>query len=465
MKTFDAIIIGAGSAGLGCLGMAQDMGWNAVLIDKNEANIGGDCLNYGCVPSKALIHVAKHFHGAKQAKAFGLDMSGKADLNKVMAYVHDKQSIIRAHESAEYLRSNGVNLVIGEAHFKNENTIDVNGELFQGDKIFICTGSHPRHIPFEGIDTVQHLNNETLFYDLKELPDRFLVVGGGPIGCEMAQAFNRFGSQVTIVDRASTILSKERPEISDILKTRLIAEGIEIINNSDLRRFSDSKTAHIENRTSKQQQPIQFDVALMAIGRGLNHASLQVAAAGIEESDKGKIIINDYLQTTNSHVYVVGDAAGMYQFSHGAEKHVNLLRHNFSSLIKKKHSLKGLSWVTFTDPEVASFGYTEAYLKEHKIKYWRQDQNFGHDDRAITADYAYGHMTLLVSNDRIKSRRKILGGSLIAPHAGDIMQELHLASTADLCLNDFMEKVYAYPTASRINQQTIMGIVNYEVRS
>ncbi len=462
MKTFDAIIIGAGSAGLGCLGMAQDLGWNTLLIDKDEANIGGDCLNYGCVPSKALIHVAKYFHGAKKAEAFGLETTGKADFGKVMTYVHDKQSIIRAHESADYLRSNGVNLVIGEAHFKNENTVDVNGEQYQGDKIFICTGSHPRHIPFDGIDTVQHLNNETLFYDLKELPDRLLVVGGGPIGCEMAQAFNRLGSEVTVVDRAATILSKERPEISEILKTRLIEEGIQIINDTDLKRFSDSKTAEVENRTSKQGQTIQFDLALMAIGRGLNHASLKVAAAGIQETEKGKIIINDYLQTSNSSVYVVGDAAGMYQFSHGAEKHVNLLRHNLSSLIKKKHSLKGLSWVTFTDPEVASFGYTEAYLKEHKINYWRQDQDFGHDDRAITADYTYGHMTLLVSNDRIKSRRKILGGSIIAPHAGDIMQELHLATTSDICLHDFIEKVYAYPTASRINQQTIMGIVNYK---
>jgi len=462
MKKYDAIIIGAGSAGLGCLGLAKEMGWSAMIVDKDENNIGGDCLNFGCVPSKALIYVAKQFQGARNATEFGLSVSGIADWSKVISYVHEKQAVIRAHESAEYLRSNGEYLVIGEAHFVDNHSIEVAGEQYQAEYFFICTGSHPRVIPFKGLGQIQYYTNETLFYELKSLPDRLLVVGGGPIGCEMAQVFQRLGTQVSLLDRGDRILRKEREEMSHILEDRLAREGIEIILGHDLKHFSDENTAIIEEKATKKERSISFDACLLAIGRGLNHSSLKLENARVELTDRKKIKVNDYLQTSQKHIYVVGDAVGSYQFSHGAEKHVNLLRHNFKSMFDRKHHIKGLSWVTFTDPEIATFGFSEEYLKENKISYWRQDQDFSRDDRAITGDYGYGKMTLFVTRDRNKSNRKILGGSLIAPMAGDIMQELHLATITDLCLDDFIKKVYAYPTASRINQQTIKGIVDYK---
>ncbi len=462
MKIYDAIIIGAGSAGLGCLGLAKELGWNALIIDKSEDNIGGDCLNYGCVPSKALIHVAKYFYGAKQAERFGLSTSGKANWTDVIKYVHDKQAVIRAHESADYLRANGANLVIGEAKFVDAHTVEVNGEQYKGDKFFICTGSHPRHIPFEGIEQVTYFNNETLFFDMKVLPEQLLVVGGGPIGAEMAQVFRRLGSEVTIADFGPRLLGKEREEDSQILMKKFEEEGIRLLMKHALVRFENATTAIIKDRDTEEEKSVSLNACLMAIGRGLNHGSLNVSAAGIDETEKGALVINDYLQTSVKHIYAVGDAAGMYQFSHGAEKHVNLLRHNFKHMLDKKHHIKGLSWVTFTDPEVASFGYTENYLKENNIKYWRQDQFFDKDDKAITAEYDYGKITLFVSMESNKRKRKILGGTIVSPNAGEIMQELHLATTADICLADFMDKVYAYPTASRINQQTIKGIVNYK---
>jgi len=289
-----------------------------------------------------------------------------------------------------------------------------------------------------------------------------LIVGGGPIGCEMAQVFQRLGSQVTLLDRGQRLLGKEREEMSKILEVKLKSEGMNIIFGHDLKKFEGSTTAIIENKESKERKSVEFDACLLAIGRGLNHASLQLENAQVELTERGKIKVNDYLQSSQKHIYVVGDAVGSYQFSHGAEKHVNLLRINFKKLFDKKHTLKGLSWVTFTDPEIATFGFSESYLQENNISYWRQDQDLGHDDRAITGDYSYGQMTLFVSTERNKLKRKILGGSLIAPGAGDIVQELHLATTADICLADFIDKVYAYPTASRINQQTIKGIVAYE---
>lgn len=463
MKKFDAIIIGAGSAGLGMIGLCEELKWSCLVIDKEESHIGGDCLNFGCVPSKALIHLAKQFKGAHEASNYGLEVSGRADMTKILDYVHAKQAPIRAHESADYLRSKGVNLVIGEAKFSGSNTIVVNGDQYHGDKIFICTGSHPRMFPFEGLDKVEWYTNETIFYDLKTLPEKLLVVGGGPIGCEMAQVFARFGSEVTIANFGPRILGKERAEFSEILEGIFEKEGINIINGYGLKSFKDAKTAILEKRDKSNTRELEFDAVLIAIGRGLNHKSMQVENAGIEQTEKGKLVINDYLQTTNESVYVVGDAAGMYQFSHGAEKHVKLLRNNFtSSFFKKKHNADDMSWVTFTDPEIASFGLSEKQLQDRGVNYWRQDQDFERDDRAIVGEYNYGKICLFTSRESNKEKRTILGGSIIAPNAGELIQELQLAALAELPLSQFLSKIYAYPTASRINQQTIMGIVNYD---
>lgn len=457
-KNYDIIIIGGGSAGLGAIGMAQSFGWKPLLIDKEEAHIGGDCLNFGCVPSKAIIHIAKHFYGAKKAANFGAAATGKADMQKVLDYIHAKQSVIRAHENADYFRKQGVDIVIGVASFIDKNTITVGSKQFTAPRIILATGSKPRVIPFKGMEMVDHYTNETLFYQLTKLPERLLVIGGGAIGCEMGQTFQRLGSQVTIVNRGERILKAERPDSSKILVEKFTEEGIQIINNSSLKEFTDANTAIIENRL-KEQTILKFDTVLFAVGRVLNYEALNLKAGGVKTNDRGRIIINDYLQTTNKKVYVAGDAAGMYKFSHGAEKHIKLLTYNFKHFFKKKHTINNLSWVTFTDPEVATFGWTEQQLKERKINYWRQDQFFNKDDRAIVGEFDYGKVTLFLSPKRPWSKRKILGGSIIAPNAGEIIQELLLAANEGIPMKAIYDKLYAYPVASRINQQTVMGVV------
>ncbi len=457
-KKYDIIIIGGGSAGLGAIGMAQSFGWKPLLIDKNEAHIGGDCLNFGCVPSKAIIHIAKQFYGAKKAAAFGTAVGGKADMEKVLDYIHSKQAVIRAHENADYFRKQGVDIAIGTASFVNENTIQVGEQKFTAPRIILATGSKPRSIPFKGMDKVEHYNNETLFYNLKKLPERLLVIGGGAIGCEMGQTFQRLGSQVTIVNRGERILSVERSDSSKILTGKFEEEGIQIINNSSLKEFIDANTAIIENKSNKQTE-LKFDVVLFAIGRVLNYDDLNLKVGNIQTNERGRIVINDYLQTSNKNVYVAGDAAGLYKFSHGAEKHIKLLTHNFKHFFKKKHSVSNLSWVTFTDPEVATFGLTEKQLKEQGKNYWRQDQFFHDDDRAIVGEFQYGKVTLFLSPKRPWSKRKILGGSIIAPNAGEIIQELLLAANEGIPMRAIYDKLYAYPVASRINQQTVMGVV------
>lgn len=461
-QEYDIIIIGGGSAGLGALGMAQEFGWKPLLIDRDEAHIGGDCLNFGCVPSKALIHIAKQFHGARKANQFGLDVQGKADMEKILRYVHEKQAVIRHHESADYIRSQGVDLKIGVASFVDKETIQVGDEYFIAKRIIIATGSRPRHIPFKGIDQVKVYTNENLFYEMTELPERLLVIGGGPIGCEMAQTFQRFGSQVTIVDRSDRILNKERPDYSEILASQLRAEGITIINNGSLESFTSAHSASISLADGNVEE-FQFDAVLMAIGRVLNVEDLQLEKGGIETDERGRMILDDCLRTSNKRVFASGDVAGKYQFSHGAELHTKLLKHNFQSNFSKSHNDEYLSWVTFTQPEIATFGRTEDFLKENKIDYWRQDQDFQKDDRAIVDEYTYGKITLFLTPKTLwNKKRKILGGSIIAPNAGELMQELTLAMEAGLPIDVIYNKLYAYPVATRINQQTIMGVIKYD---
>lgn len=459
---YDIIIIGGGSAGLGAMGMAQSFGWKILMIDKEEAHIGGDCLNFGCVPSKALIHIAKQFHGAKKASNFGLTIAGKANMRSVLDYVHQKQAVIREHESADYIRAQGIDLKIGIASFIDENTLKVGEELFTAPRVIIATGSRPRNIPFKGIDQVKIFTNENLFYEMTELPDRLLVVGGGPIGCEMAQTFQRFGSQVTIIDMADRILNKEREEYSQILTEQLTNEGITISNQTKLVEFTSANSAKIDVLNEGERE-IHFDAVLMAIGRVLNLEDLQLENAKIETTERGNLVLDEYLRTTNKSVFASGDAAGKHQFSHAAEMHTKLLTANFKNNFSEKFDDKHLSWVTFTQPEIATFGLSEAYMQKEGIEYWRQDQDFKKDDRAIVDEYSYAQVTLYLTPITFwNKKRKIIGGTIIAPNAGELMQELTLAMEQELPINAIYDKLYAYPVASRINQQTVMGVIRYD---
>ncbi|MFK7905355.1 MAG: NAD(P)/FAD-dependent oxidoreductase, partial [Chitinophagales bacterium] len=444
------------SAGIGAAGIANHFGLKTLMIEKKDRNIGGDCLNFGCVPSKALIHVSRQFHAAKEAQQFGLESSGKADFQKVMDYVHQGQEVIREHEDAAFFRNLGMDVELGTASFVDEKTIEVNGKLFTAPKIILATGSKPRALTTKGIEKVEKcFNNEGLFWEMETLPDRLLVVGGGPIGCEMAQAFSRLGSKVCMVNRGERIVEKELPEFSEILTQRFEKEGIEVYNQANLLEFVDAQTALIEVENGERIE-LHFDAVLEAIGRTVRTEGMGFEKAGIEVK-KGKIMVDDYFRTTNKRVFAIGDAAGREQFSHGAEKHNRDLAFNFVSPLKKKHDLKHFSWVTFTDPEVATFGYSTQKLKEKGIAFEAVEQSFEDDDRAITADYRYAKMVLYFSKPHILTRKvRILGGSMIAPHAGELIQELILAAQEGIDIGAIFNKIYPYPTMSRINQKAIV---------
>lgn len=455
-KTYDLIAIGAGSGGIGATAIANSLGLKALMIEKEDFKIGGDCLNYGCVPSKALIHVARQFQGAKEATRFGLEISGKADFAKVIQWVHEQQNLIRKHENAAYFREQGIDVVLGMAKFKDEKTVVVGDQSFTAKKIVLATGSKPRNLEVKGIEKVKAIyNNESLFWELKTLPDHLLVVGGGPIGCEMGQVFRRFGSKVTIVNRGERILDKELPAFSKIMTERFVEEGITVINNAEITEFTDAETAFVTIKNEPNKK-LSFDAVLVSIGRIIRTEGMGLEKAKVRVED-GKIVVDAYYQTTNKRIYAVGDAMGKEQFSHGAEKHNRDLAFNFISPIKKKHQLEHFSWVTYTEPEIATFGYTINQLKDQNIQFDRIEKSFSEDDRAIAADYRYGKVVLYFSKPHWLTRKTtILGGTMIAPYAGEIIQELILANQESININAIFNKIYPYPTMSRINQKIIM---------
>ena len=451
---YDIIVIGAGSAGLSVALPMHEFGFKVLLIDKTDHQMGGDCLNDGCVPSKSLIHVAKQVYQAKKSQTFGMQLSGKVDMSKVMAYVKERQDIIREHENAAFFRKMGIDVALGLAKFVSANEVEVSGKVYKGKKIVIATGSRPKKLRIPGIEQVKWLDNRGIF-DIDFLPDKLLVIGGGPIGIELSQAFSRLGSQVSVVHNKAHILNKEEPEITSILQDRLQLEGIIFYLQAEVLSFSDPNTVVI--RQENHQLALTFDAVLVAAGREMNIESLQLSAAGIA-TENGKIQVNEHLHTSNKQVFVCGDVAGDLQFSHAAEYQATILLNNFLSPLKKPLDNKHMSWVTFTDPEVATFGYSQKDLQDKKIAFDKLSLDFGEDDRAVVEDYQYGKLILYVEPKKLLNQNpQILGGTMIAPNAGELIQELIFANTAGIGSEALFKKIYPYPTASAVNKRIILN--------
>lgn len=450
----DIIIIGAGSGGLSVGLFLAKVGMKVTMIVKSDRDVGGECLNDGCVPSKALIHVARLMQAGRDAQSFGITLSGEVDLQKAIGYVHDQQNIIRKHENAAWLAGQGVNVVLGEASFTGRHEVTVNGEKYSAKKIVLATGSKPRKLKIEGVKLVRYFDNENFFH-INQLPKRLLVVGGGPIGIEMAQAMQRLGSMVTVVQKGSGILPHDDKTLTNILIKRLQDEGVRFHFDTSLQKFSSPTEALLKNKKGEEFS-LSFDAVFVGIGRELILEPLQLKKAGIEVKDH-KIVVDDQLRTTNKDVLVCGDVAGDLQFSHAAEFHGRIILNNLFSPLNKKLNNDHMSWVTFTDPEIATFGLNEKQLKERAIEYEKLEQGFDDDDRAVTDNYRYARTIIYISKGGFLRKEKILGGTMIAPNAGELIQELILANTSGLSINSIFNKIYPYPVAARINQHVIVN--------
>ncbi len=450
----DIIIIGAGSGGLSVGLFLAKVGMNVTMVVKSDKEVGGECLNEGCVPSKALIHVARQLQAAREAQAYGITLSGEVDIQKAIGYVHTQQEIIRAHENAAWLAAQGINVVLGEASFAGRHEIKVNNKIFSAKKIVLATGSKPRKLKVAGVDQVKYFDNENIFH-INQLPKRLLVVGGGPIGIEIAQAIQRLDSQVTVVQTGEKILEHDDLTLTDILLNRLEKEGIIFHFGASVQKFTSPNEAILQKKNG-ETIVVSLDAIFVGIGRELILEPLALDKAGIEVKDH-KIVVDDRLRTSNKDVMVCGDVAGDLQFSHAAELQGRILLNNLFSPINKKLNNDHMSWVTFTDPEIATFGLNEKQLKERGTAYEKIEKDFSEDDRAVTDNYRYARAILYISKGGFLKKEKILGGTMIAPNAGELIQELILANTSGLSINNIFDKVYPYPVASRINQQLIIG--------
>lgn len=442
--TYDITIIGGGSGGLTAARLAQSLGARVALVDKKR--LGGDCLHYGCVPSKSLIHVAKVVQQARQAAQIGLDAADLAvDMGKVTAYV---QSVTERAAEAEKTYTEGVDVHLGMFRFLSKHDCAVDGNAFSSKSFVIATGSRPVVPEFEGLAETGFLTNEQAF-NMLDLPPSLVVIGGGPIGVELAQAFARLGTKVTILHGPERVLPKEDPEVSHAIAEALKRDGVEIITGARCnraRRDGDEKV--VEAQRGNERVEVRASEILIALGRLPNADGLNLEAAGVEYSEKG-IKIDEYLQTTASNISAIGDVIGGYLFSHVAAYHAGVAVRNILVPIgKKKVNYDVLPWVTFTDPEAARIGMTEEEAMQRQpvrvIRFpWREI------DRAQAEAETEGFIKLVLS----AKGDDILGAHIVGAHGGELLAEIALAMKYKLGLDAIFSTTHAYPTYTTGLQQ------------
>lgn len=444
--TYDIIIIGAGSGGLNVAGFFSQLKLRVLLIDKGDEHIGGDCLNTGCVPSKALIHVANQVNETRNASRFlSTENHIEVDIKKVTEYILSKQNHIRKSENPDYLKNKGINYLSGEAKFVDTNTITINGSLYTAKNLVVATGSRARKLSVENDKSLPEYTNETIF-SIDFLPKKFVFIGGGPINCELGQVFSRLGSQVTILNSGKRILEKELEEVSTILQKTFTDENIIVTNNTSIIKIEEKKVWYTV-AGSEEIVCVEADAVFVGIGRELNIDTLDLEKGSIQlHESKTRLIVDDYLRTTNPHVYVVGDVAGNYQFTHAAEMHAKVVIKNMISPFKEKFDAKNIAWATYTSPQIATFGISKKDAESNG--YTILQKEFDHEDRAIVDENEEGKLILYVDKNEY-----IQGGTMIGENAGEISQELILAMSSRIKLSSLFNKVYPYPTASRINKQ------------
>ncbi len=450
-KKFDRnlIVIGAGSAGLVSALIAAAVNAKVTLIEKHK--MGGDCLNTGCVPSKALIKSAKVASLIKRSNEFGINVpESNVDFAAVMERVQSVISKIEPHDSVERFENLGVECIQGQAKIKSPWTVEVNGKILSTRNIIIATGARPFVPPIKGIDQVDYLTSDNL-WGIRELPKHLVVLGGGPIGCELTQAFARLGSQVTQVEMLPRIMIREDEEIASMVTKRFQEEGVDIRTEHIAKEvvIRDNRKYLICEHDNKTIE-IEFDEILVAVGRAANTSGFGLEELGVELNLNKTIRVNEKLQTSLPNIYACGDVAGPYQFTHTAAHQawyatVNALFGKFKSF-KVDYSV--IPWATFTDPEVARVGLNEQEAKEKGIAYDVTSYGIDDLDRAIAEGEDHGVVKVLT----VPGKDKILGVTIIGHHAGELITEYISAMKNGFGMNKILGTIHIYPTLSEANK-------------
>jgi pyruvate/2-oxoglutarate dehydrogenase complex dihydrolipoamide dehydrogenase (E3) component len=443
----DMCVIGAGSGGLSVAAGASQLGMKTVLIERGK--MGGDCLNYGCVPSKALLAAAKRAKAARFNGAFGLsDAPPVVDFPVVMWHVHEVIEAIAPNDSVERFEGMGVRVIRASARFIAPRDVAAGDVTVIARRIVIATGSSPSVPPIPGLKDAPFLTNETVFENTV-LPDHLIVIGGGPIGLEMAQAHRLLGSRVTVLE-AARILGKDDPELAELLVQRLTADGIDIEAGVKIRRVE-----HAGGRIvvvlddGAGERRIEGSHLLVATGRRANLDGLDLDKAGIGTDERGALILDRRLRTTNRRVYAVGDAAGGPQFTHVAGYHAGIVIRNALFRLPAHVDYRALPWVTYTDPELAQIGMTEAEaMKAHPRDVQVLRWPFHENDRAQAERETHGLVKVLV-----RRSGRVLGASMIGAHAGELIQPWGLAISGGLKLSKMAGFMAPYPTLGEVNKR------------
>lgn len=445
---YNMVVIGAGSAGLVSAYIASAVKAKVALIEKHK--MGGDCLNTGCVPSKALIKSAKILSYFKRAEEFGLEKPEiKLNFSKVMDRVHRVIKEIEPHDSVERYTDLGVDCIQGSAKILSPYEVEVGGRVLTTKNIVVATGARPLVPPIPGLNEVPFLTSDNV-WQLRELPERLIVLGGGPIGCELAQSFARFGANVSLIERNDRIMSREDEDVSSLVTEKFKKEGVSVLTSHTAKRV-DSKKGILICEHQGREIEIPFDKILVALGRKANIQGFGLEELGVEVSEKGTVVADEYMRTTNfPNIYVCGDVTGPYQFTHTAAHQAWFVAVNalFSPFKKFKVDYRVIPWCTFTDPEVARVGLNEQEAKEKGIEHEVSIYGIDDLDRAIAEDEAQGFVKVLTP----PGKDRIIGVTIVGTHAGDIIAEYVAAMKHGFGLNKILGTIHIYPTLAEANK-------------
>lgn len=442
---FDAnvVVIGGGSAGLVSAIIAVGAKAKTVLIEKDR--MGGDCLNTGCVPSKSLLRSGRIMSYIRRAGEYGIEgATATVNFARVMERVQEVIKTIEPHDSMARFTSLGVECIAGDAKITSPYSVEVNGRTINTRAIIIATGGRPMVPPVPGLNEVGYLTSDTI-WTLRELPKRLLVVGGGPIGCELAQAFNNLGAEVTQVDMAKRIMPREDAEVSELVMAQFRKQGIQLLTSHKLTRFGkDGGTKFMEAEHEGETVRVEFDQVLLAIGRKANVEGFGLEEMNMPLTAQGTIEVNNAMQTAFPTIFACGDVAGPYQFTHMA---------SFQAFFAAINSLLGgwwrlrakynvVPWATFTDPEVARVGLSETEAKARGIRYEVTRYDMDHHDRSLADGEAHGFIKVLT----VPNKDRILGVTIVGYHAGELIGEFVFAMTHGMGLKKIAAVTHIYPT-------------------
>ncbi len=446
---YDLGVLGGGAAGLTITAGAAQLGAKTLLVEKEPA-LGGDCLHYGCVPSKTLIRTARAYHDIKHAVKFGLPQVDiqPVDFKQVAKRIRAVISVIQKHDSVERFCSLGARVEFGQAEFIDEHSIRLQGKTFSAKTWAIATGSSPTAPPFAGLDSVSYLTNKDIF-SMDSLPGSMIILGGGPIAIEMAQAFNRLGTRITVIQRSGQILSKEDRDMADTVMERLSGEGVSIALNSSVVTVSEKagiKEVVFKNRDG-QLKTVIADALLVAMGRKANVDGMGLENTGIAYSHKG-IEVDSRLRTNHKHIFAAGDITGKYQFTHAAGYEGGIVISNAIFHLPRKTDYTYLPWCTYTSPELASIGLNEKGAKAAGRQYSVWTEEFKNNDRSLAEGEETGKIKMLLDD-----KEKPIGIQILGLHAGDLLAEWVAVLNGKVKLSTLAGAIHPYPTLGEINKR------------